>query len=368
MHNKKTIAVVMHDFRGGGAERVSVSLCNGFAAEGIIVKIIVINKIGPMIKELNKTIQVIELNNTRTLLSILELRTVVKKLKPNLIISHMTHVNIATCISSLLGGFSKKLVIVEHNQMHKNYEVIDKQSVKLAYWLTKILYKYVYKIVAVSEGVKVSVIDFTSVNKSKIDVIYNPVVNESLLKYQLDPKKKIHRFFNQKQPVFVCVGSLTIQKNHMLFMKAFREVRSKIDAKAIIIGEGPLRLDLEKAAVNLGIENDIDLPGFVNNPYDYMKKASAIVLSSSWEGLPTVLIESLALSKSIVSTNCASGPDEILNSGEFGVLTRVDNVDEFAQGMHKAVNSPQQNFRNRALDFTVTNAVNKFCRYLNHAQ
>jgi len=151
-------------------------------------------------------------------------------------------------------------------------------------------------------------------------------------------------------------------------MKAFREVRNKIDAKAIIIGEGPLRLELEKAAVNLGIENDIDLPGFVNNPYDYMKKASAIVLSSSWEGLPTVLIESLALSKSIVSTNCVSGPDEILNSGEFGVLTRVDNVDEFAQGMHKAVNSQQQNLRSRALDFTVANAVEKFCRYLNHAQ
>jgi len=201
---------------------------------------------------------------------------------------------------------------------------------------------------------------FTGVPQNKVDVIYNPVVSLELLAYSPIKGRDLHSYFSLNVPVYVCVGSLTEQKNFSLFLNAFSKVLSTIDAKAIILGEGPKRPELEKELSELGLDESVCLLGFVDNPYDYISNADAFILSSSWEGLPTVLIESLALSTKIVSTNCPSGPEEILNNGEFGVLVNVGDCEGLAVAMIDSLNGPDDHLKKRANDFSVMKSIDNY--------
>lgn len=357
-----TVAVLMHDFRGGGAERVAIALCNGLVERGLTVFVMVLQKHGPMLRDLNPSVNVREVGAERVATSPFKIAKLVKQLNVDLVVSHMTHVNVAACIAALIGGFRNKLIVVEHNQMLNNYSVTKQKSVKLAYLLTRIAYKLPKKIIAVSEGVKQSVVSFARIDAERVEVIYNPVVNEQLLQFQADDKPP-HAFFQAGVPVFVCVGRLTKQKNYPLFIAAFHKLIDKVDARAIILGEGPERDQLSSIIKQSGLSDRVSLHGFVDNPYWYMSAADALVLSSAWEGLPTVLIEALALSTKIVSTDCISGPTEILDNGKFGELVPVDDVDQLAVAMEKVLAKSYPHLKERAMDFTIDKAVEGYLQF-----
>lgn len=361
MSNSKKIAVFMHDFRGGGAERVSVRLCNGLIEQyNAEVIIFVIDNKGPMLSELNSKIQIKELNCNRMAFAFWELAKHIKKLQPDLVISHMTHANVTACLAAIIGRFTNKLVVVEHNQMQKNLGVINKRTVKIAYHLTKLLYNVPKKIIAVSTGVKQSTIDFTKVKSNKVSVIYNPVVNDELINFTPQVKENLHPFYRENVPVFICVGSLTKQKNFSLFLKSLKRVTEKTNVKAIILGEGSERAGLESLVKQLSLQDVVDMPGFVKNPYDYIANSHAFVLSSSWEGLPTVIIEAIALNTNVISTKCPSGPEEILNDGEFGLLVNVDDEAGLAEAMINSLSPKPYNLQERAEDFSVDKSVTNY--------
>ncbi|MEZ4485631.1 MAG: glycosyltransferase [Syntrophotaleaceae bacterium] len=138
------------------------------------------------------------------------------------------------------------------------------------------------------------------------------------------------------------VGRLTEQKHYACLIEAFAKVRETQPVRLMILGEGELRPSLESQVSQLNLESDVSLPGFVINPYQYMKNAAVFALSSKWEGLPTVLIEALALGASVVSTNCRSGPEEILMNGALGRLVPVDNALALADGILGCLNSDQK--------------------------
>ena len=355
----------MHDFRGGGAERVAISLCNGLAEKDFAIILIVVNKTGPMLNGLNQNIEIYELASTRMAFAFFELSKEIKKLNPDLLISHMTHVNVTACLAAFLGRFSNKLVVVEHNQMAQNYKELEKRTVKTAYLMSKFLYKLPKKIIAVSEGVKNSITKFTWVGEEEVDVIYNPVVSDELLLYNPSPRAGIHPYFSENSPVFVCVGSLTKQKNFPLFLRAFRIVLNKENVNALILGEGAERDMLQDIISDLNLEANVQLPGFVNNPYDFIANADTFVLSSSWEGLPTVLIESLALSTNIVSTNCPSGPEEILESGKYGIIVELDDVEALAAAMIDSLTNKKAGLKLRAQDFSISKSIFKYSSLIN---
>ncbi|WP_019621865.1 glycosyltransferase [Amphritea japonica] len=355
--NQEHVAVFMHDFRGGGAERVSISLCNELVRHDVKTTIIVVNNKGEMARQISETVNIIELKSMRMATSFWELKNVVKKIKPDKVISHMTHANVTACIASLLGGFREKLFIVEHNQMQRNYEVVRKRSVKLAYLLAKVIYKAPKKIIAVSEGVKDSVCEYTSAKREDVAVVYNPVVTNRILNHVVSEKIELHPYFNDDVPVFVMVGSLTIQKNYSLFLQAFKMFICKQDARAVILGEGEERQKLEAQKELLDLRGKVDFVGFVDNPYDYIANADAFVMSSSWEGLPTVLIEALALGTVVVSTDCKSGPREILDSGKYGYLVDVDDVNALSETMFDALNNANFDIKARSMTFTAEASV-----------
>ena len=108
----------------------------------------------------------------------------------------------------------------------------------------------------------------------------------------------------------------------------------------MILGEGPDRYKLEALIDELGLTNEIALPGFISNPYAFMSKASVFVLSSLYEGLPTVLIEAIAVGKAVISTDCPSGPAEILDSGKYGCLVPVSDIKALAEAILTTLDKP----------------------------
>jgi glycosyltransferase involved in cell wall biosynthesis len=143
-----------------------------------------------------------------------------------------------------------------------------------------------------------------------------------------------HPWFNQGGcPIILSIGRLTIAKDYPTLIKAFAKVKRQRDARLVIIGEGEERKVIEDLVRRLGLEKFVWLPGFLNPPYPYLARASLFVLSSIWEGLPTAIIEALALGIPVVSTDCPGSPREILENGRFGELVPVGNVQALADAI-----------------------------------
>jgi len=136
------------------------------------------------------------------------------------------------------------------------------------------------------------------------------------------------------------IGRLTKAKNYSTLIEAFAKVRQQRDVRLAILGNGEERPSLEGLVRRLGLENDVWLPGFVDPPYPYLARASVFVQSSIWEGFPTVIVEALAFGVPVVSTDCPSGPREILENGRFGELVPVGDVEALADAIRRALDVP----------------------------
>ncbi|HSJ87752.1 MAG TPA: glycosyltransferase [Anaerolineales bacterium] len=182
-------------------------------------------------------------------------------------------------------------------------------------------------------------VQITGLPRNKIQIIYNPVVTPELAeKVTASPN---HPWFEIGQPpVLLAVGRLTAQKDFPTLIQAIAQVRQSQPVRLIILGEGPDRPLLEALIKDLGMEENMCLPGFVENPYAYMSRASLFVLSSRWEGLPTVLIEALYCGVPVISTDCPSGPREILADGKYGALVPIQDPTALAEMIKMALTKP----------------------------
>jgi glycosyltransferase involved in cell wall biosynthesis len=169
-------------------------------------------------------------------------------------------------------------------------------------------------------------------------VIYNPVITTESLAKALQPAG--HPWLDENEyPVILAVGRLTEQKNHELLIRAFAQVIKQRKVRLVILGEGELRPRLQHLINIMGLADVVDMPGFVPNPLSYMNRAAVLAMSSSWEALPTSLIEALSLGVPVVSTNCPSGPAEILKDGQWGRLVQPDNPAAFARALLESLDS-----------------------------
>jgi glycosyltransferase involved in cell wall biosynthesis len=168
-----------------------------------------------------------------------------------------------------------------------------------------------------------------------------------------------HPWFRAGQPpVVLAVGRLTDQKAFDVLIRAFALVRKNRPARLLILGEGENRLALECLIRELGLAQDVDLMGFVQNPYLYMAHTSLFVLPSRWEGLPTVLIEALYLGAPVVATDCPGGSRAILKDGKYGKLVPVDAPLMLAEAIEASLKErqpclPEESWKPYHLDLIV---------------
>jgi glycosyltransferase involved in cell wall biosynthesis len=213
-------------------------------------------------------------------------------------------------------------------------------------------------IIAVSNGVAESLTEASGIAPAKIDVIYNPVITPELAEKRCAPLQ--HPWFagETRVPVLLAVGRLMAQKQFGDLIEAFARVRADRQAKLIILGEGEERPRLEQKIQSLNLTEDVSLTGFVDNPYAYMANADLFVLSSIFEGLPTVMVEALYCDLPIVATDCPSGPHEILDGGRYGRLTPVGNPTKLAENILAALDGdiPQptpESWQPYTMDFVI---------------
>jgi glycosyltransferase involved in cell wall biosynthesis len=379
------IAIFIYCLRGGGAQRRTLTLANGFAARGHRVEMVVVSSLESAGARLAPGIRVQPLDrgwrrwfeplnrrvNVRGLFtfgSIPTLAAVLRRTRPDVLLSAASHVNRIAVAARELSLTGTPLVLRASNHPSANIpywpfvERVTRQYLRI---VAGRLYPRAEAIIAVSEGVAHDVRALTKLPAERVTTIYNPVVGPEIEAGARAPLD--HPWFLPgSPPVVLGVGKLKLQKNFPLLLRAFARVRAARPARLVILGEGGHLHELERLAVHLGVAEDVAFPGFVENPYAWMARAAVFALSSSWEGLPGALIEAMACGCPVVSTDCPSGPDEILEDGRLAPLVPVGDERALAEAILSVLDRPPDTgrLRERARAFSIDAAVDRYLEVL----
>lgn len=360
----KSIAIYLPSLRGGGAERVMVTVANSFAERGYKVDLVLAKAEGPYMAEVHSSVRVVDLKSGRVLRSLPGLVRYLRHAQPTALLSALSHANVVAVVAHWLANSKARLVVSERNTLSMTLENGKSWRTRWVHHFMRLTYPRADAIVAVSNGVRDDLATVLGLSPSRIHTIYNPVVNEHLLSQSREAVA--HSWFAPDEPpVILGVGRLAPQKDFQTLIHAFAQVRQTREVRLVILGEGELRRQLEALVQSLGLENDVALPGFVNNPFAYMRRAAVFVLSSRWEGLPGVLIQAMACGVPVVATDCPSGPAEILENGRWGRLVPVGDVDALAEAIIATLDDKlHPDVQRRALEFGVERAVEEYLNVL----
>ncbi len=334
------LAIFAASLRGGGAERSMLNLSKDLTARGFAVDLLLASKVGPYLAEVPAEVRVVDLGGGRVLKSLFPLVRYLRSEQPAALLSAMNHVNIVALWARRLAGVRTRVVISERNFLTQWSRNSSKRIDRLVLpRLMRCFYPWADGIVAVSEGVGDDLARCTRIPRRQIRAIYNPVARAELFERTAAPLD--HPWFQPGQPpVLLAAGRLHVQKDFPTLIRAFEQVRRQQPVRLLILGEGPQRPALEQLVEELGLTDDVALPGFAANPYAYMARAAAFVLASRWEGLPGVLIEAMCCGAPVIATDCPSGPREILRDGQYGQLVPVGDVPALAAAVQTVLNHP----------------------------
>ncbi|MCW5745883.1 MAG: glycosyltransferase [Alphaproteobacteria bacterium] len=382
----RRIAIFIHSLAGGGAQRRVVTLANAFAERGRRVDVVVVDGAGPLRARLTSDVRFIALNGSlwdplyatihpwlgnrglRTFLSIRALSRYLRSERPDVLLSAASHVNLAGILAWRRAGRPMPVVLRASNYPAGNLPVrawVQRWIRAALRWLASRMYPQADAIITVSRGVADEIVRMTGISQDRVTTIYNPVVTPALRARLRAPVD--HAWLADRAiPVIIGVGRLAIQKDFPTLVRAFAGVRAVRPARLVILGDGPQRGHLQALVNSLGLTADVDMPGYVENAPAWVARASLFVLSSLWEGLPSVVIEALAAGCPVVSTDCPSGPREILQDGQYGALVPCHDPAAMTRAMLVALDAPPQpeRLRARAADFSGGRAPDRYLAVL----
>lgn len=355
------IALLLPDLRGGGAERVAVNLANAFAQRGYVVNMVLLSAAGDLLGDLHPDIRVVDLNVQRMRWALPALVRYLRQARPSAMLACMWPLTVIALWARTLSRVSTRLVVAEHTTWSSS-ELLQRWSV--GWQIRTSMHRFFPNadgIVAVSQGAADDLACFASLDRRSITVIYNPVVGNGPALAVAPPAAPVGWCVGAHRRV-LAVGTLKEIKDYSTLLNAFAALRQKVDARLLILGEGECRAALEAQARRLGLSDSVFMPGFVKDTAPYYHHADLHLLSSTGEGLPTVIIEALAAGTPVVSTDCPSGPREILCDGQFGRLVPVGDVDALAAAMLASLTSTHDRaaLMARAQDFSIDKAVDQY--------
>ncbi|KXF77673.1 hypothetical protein ATN84_10030 [Paramesorhizobium deserti] len=364
----RRVALFIRALKGNGAERSTLYLARALAERGIPVDLLLVEATGELLSEVPDTVEVIVLKRNSTvgaLLSLLRrphdllallslvlvphspkplraipgLVTYLRVTRPVALLSALDYANIAAVVAADMADVGTRIVISQRN--HFSSEMAGRQAWRIGYArrIFRWFYSRAYRIVAVSQNVADDIATSCNLPREQVVTIYNAVSGAVLDAKAAEPLD--HPWFAPgAPPVILGAGKMKPQKDFPTLLRAFAALRQAREARLMILGEGPDREALEVLARELGIAEDVAFPGFVVNPFPYMAHAGLFVLSSTFEGLPGVLIQALACGCPVVSTDCPGGSAEILEKGRYGPLTPVGDAQALARAMKAVLDAP----------------------------
>jgi glycosyltransferase involved in cell wall biosynthesis len=359
------ISLVLPDLRGGGAERVQLSLAEAFLARGYSVDIVVMQVRGELLPLVPVGAGLVNLKAERLRHALLPLARYLRRRHPDALLAAMWPLTSIAVWARCLARAPTRAVLSDHN----DFMAIPMASVPAKRLKLQASMRWSYPqangVVAVSGGVARSLAELAGMPIDRVSVIHNPVRPPTAAIVR-QPCTAAPEWANFDGPRLIAVGSLKPAKDFALLLDAFTKVQREAKARLLILGEGPLRAELEALRNSLGLDGAVDMPGFVIDPYPYLARADVFVLSSAWEGFGNVIVEALGCGTPVVSTDCPSGPGEILEGGRYGKLVPVGDAEALARAILATLSEDHDRdaLIRRARDFSVDIAAERYLRLL----
>lgn len=400
------IAFLLDSLSGGGAEQVILNLASGFASAGFTVDLLVCKMRGQLLAQIPSNVSLIRLHSVSSLSGMLcalradigclklviaaliglqkvpstfkSLPAIIdylKKNQPAALLSALPKSNISAVLAGSCCSGSTRIAVGLHSHYSAASQFEKREnSIKDAYMLAMIrrYYRRADMVIAVSNGTKKDACEALELSQDQVTAVYNPVATHDIA--ELREEAPDHPWLGVGDiPVILGIGRFVAEKDFPLLLDAFAKVRQERQVRLIFLGgdftshdQRSLKTQLLEQAEQLGVAGDIDMPGFVDNPFAYLSKAGVFVLSSACEGFGNVLVEALLCGCPVVSTDCPGGPAEILENGKYGELVPVGDKCGLADAICRALDSPlnREFLRARGSEFSVEIAVDKYRRLL----
>ena len=396
---KRRLAFYMHHLRGGGVSKMRLIIAGALANRGHEVDLVVCESGGNLSGQEPENVHMVHLEpsswararlyalfgdpgglpplagfalgprtNSATLPYLPDLARYLRERQPDVLYVATTFMAVEAAIALRRVKGPTKFVVSEHIHFTPDHPVVSGWN---AWYIRPLLHRTYSRadaVLAISEGVADEVARRSGFPRERIQTITNPTVTPQVEEKAREPLD--HPWFQPGQPpVVLGVGRLSRSKDFATLVRAFAQVRQSRPLRLVILGDAKTERktakrisDLMELATELGVAEEVDLPGFVTNPYQYMARAAVYVLSSHYEGLPNGLIEAIACGCPVVSTDTPSGPFEILEGGKYGPLVPIGDVDAMAHAIEKVLDQPPDRewMRRRAADFSVDVATDRY--------
>ena len=358
------ISILLPDLRGGGAERVMLDLAAEFSRLGHVVEFILMQAEGDFLPTAKRDFQVVDLVAPRSRGVPTALVHYLQEHKPDAVIANMWPLTSAAVIGRTLSRHQCRLLLMEHCALTQQYSSWGRLHAGMLTTSMATTYRFADVVAAVSEGAAKDTARLARLTNDRVKVLHNPIPQRQAPSPEATANVEALWDCPPGQRILT-VGSLKDQKNQPLLLYAFAKIQPS-EARLMLLGQGANEAMLRAMASELGIADRVVFAGFHPDPTPFYQSADLFVLSSDYEGLPTVLIEALACGTPVVSTDCPSGPAEILENGKFGRLVPVRDPQALADAMQEALASPHDPaaLKHRASDFAPAIAAKRYLELL----
>lgn len=356
------IGIFLPNLGVGGIQRAMALIAGELARRQHRVDVVVSRSNGLLGELVPPEVRVIELHRKRMATAVGPLASYLKRSQPSVLLSTVCNANIAALFARRIARTDTRMILSEVTApaTQRLYSPDDHRLERI-YKLIPHVYPWANGIVALSEGVAHELSEHFRIARATIDVIPNPVSFEEIERLARAPLN--HPWLRPGEPpVVLGVGRFVHQKDFGTLLTAFAVLRRTEAARLVLLGDGPLRSQLERQVLKLGIAKDVSMPGFVVNPFAWMRRARVMAQSSLWEGFGNTIAEALVCGTRVVATDCPHGPSEILDGGRYGRLVPPGDPIKLAAALSAElhVGSQPEFLIQRAREFSVESVTDRY--------
>lgn len=329
------IGIVIYSLAGAGAERVSVNLAQEFVAAGHAVDFVLAQGEGELVGEVpsGSGLHLAQAGGAKGWRA--AIAHYVDTQAPDVLLAMMEGAGVLSIQAA--DGRDVRVYVVSHIHFSRHCRHASRWKER---WLMPLAARWYLPraagVIGVSQGVSEDIRRAAGLKREKVHTIYNPILTEDFYRKAAAPVDDPWFVPDRDWLTVVTVGRLTAQKDHDTLLRAIAQVKQERPVRLVVLGQGERRAELEALAQELDIGEIVEFAGFDPNPYRYIAAADVFALSSRWEGFGNVLVEALACGTKVVSTDCPSGPSEVLGKGAYGELVPVEGGGALARGITAA--------------------------------
>lgn len=332
---RRRVAFALPNMGGGGAERVAITLMKHFLGLGHEVDLVLVKAEGVLLAEVPPEVTVVDLGARRIVTALPGFARYLRRRRPDALQVRMWPLTVVALLARRLARVATRIVTSDHVALTQQYGHLPR-TFRLLKATVRAFYPWADARLLVSAGAADDIARISGLPRSAFQVVYNPKPPVP----QASVPPEVEALWRGATDRIITVGTLKPQKNQALLIDAFARLRRDRPARLMLLGTGDLADALKAQADRLGVAQDVLFPGFAPDPTPYMASARLFVLSSDYEGFGNVLVEAMGQGVSVVSTDCQSGPSEILGDGRYGALVRCGDAEALARAMAHALDHP----------------------------